>query len=95
MPKKYITSDNIDSSLNLIATNMTNSFSLKDWEVSSYLKRIFKGIIDDKTIIKHLPRNHKKAYRILKTCPKCGKKKIKDMKRHNQRSHKQIEVIVK
>lgn len=87
MPKHYLSSDNLENSLFVIANNMKNNFNLKDWEVSTYVSRLLKGIIDDKTIAKYFPKKYKKPYGILETCGICGKRKIRSMSRHMSNSH--------
>lgn len=93
MPKKYLTSNNLKPSLKLMATNMLDNFNIKEWEVSSQLGRLMKGIIDDKTVAKNLPKQYRRRHGYMKTCPKCGKERIKDLDRHNQTSHKALKTI--
>lgn len=90
MPKHYISSDNLEDSLYKIANNLVDNFKLKDWEVSTYVSRIFKGIIDDKTVAGYFPSQYKKPYGILQKCPLCGKGRLRSLKRHMNISHPNI-----
>lgn len=75
------------SQIPLIAENLRESVNLKDWEVSTYLHRILKGVIHSDTIRKHLPEKYRRLNGKLETCEICGKKRIRSMKRHNKTSH--------
>lgn len=94
MPKNYISSDNISSSLLLIAKNLLDNYNLKEFEVSGQLGRIFKGVIDQDTINGYMPDEYRRPYGILQTCEKCGKKRIKDMPRHLSISHKKLKECI-
>ena len=71
----------------LMAENLRGCVNLKDWEVSSYLHRILKGIIHPDTIRKHLPEKYRRLNGKLETCKICGKKRIHSMIRHMKSSH--------
>ncbi len=87
MPKNYLTSNNLKPSLLLIAKNIDQNFNLKKTETATYVSKLLKGIIDDKTVVKNLPKEFRKPYGILQKCELCGKKKIKDMNRHIKNTH--------
>lgn len=90
MPKHYLSSDNVEESILLVAHNIMSNFNLKDWEVATYVERVLAGIIDDKTVAKYLPEKYKRRHGILQTCKKCGKNRIKNMSLHNSNSHPEM-----
>lgn len=90
MPKNYITSENISAILLILAKNLLENYNIKEWEVSGQLGRIFKGVIDNDTINGYMPEKFRRNYGVLFTCPKCNKKRIRDLKRHISISHPKL-----
>lgn len=93
MPKHYISSENLEKVLEILAKNLTENVSLDDKEVSSFISKLLKGIIDDHTIRKRISKKYRKPYGFLQTCDICGKKKIRDMSRHMSFSHKKQKIV--
>ena len=95
MPKTYLDSNNIEKSLLLIAKNIDNNFNLKKTEIAAYVGKLLKGIIDEKTVTGYMPKEFRKPYGILETCPICGKPKLKSLKRHMNISHYNLKELNK
>lgn len=70
-----------------MANNMDAHFNLEPHERASYVGKILKGIIDEYTVRKNIPKEFRKPYGFLDQCPLCNKKKIRDMKRHFKQTH--------
>ena len=83
MVKKF----DLANQIPIIAKNLKECVNLKDWEISSQLHLILKGVIHPDTIRKNLPEKYRRAYNKLETCQLCGKKRIRSMERHMKTSH--------
>jgi len=76
-----------DVLIQTLAKNLSTEFMMKKSQISSHIQTLLKGTVHHSTVTNNLDKQFKHTYNNRIICSKCGKK-VKDIIRHNNRSHK-------